>query len=287
MKKIIITIVLTIVSFVTNAQNNPSFEVKVVGKGQPMILIPGYSCNGEVWNETVAQFKNQYEFHILTLAGFGGAKPIQTENILQTIKEDIAKYVLDKKLKKPMLMGHSLGAFMTLWLEADYPTLFGKGICVDGVPFISALLKPETKVADIKDSPMYNKEAVVNNFKNLPNEGYIENMTKMMGSQVADVNRAKTIAVWSFNSDRVTLGSTIVEMALTDLRDKIATIQQPILVLVSGFGRNEKSLQDFENQFAKISNKTIKTVPNAKHFIMYDAPEWFYNEITVFLNSKA
>lgn len=284
-KKVII-LVLAIFAFVNVfAQKQQSFEVKVIGKGNPIILIPGYSCSGEVWNETVDHLKNNYELHILTLAGFGGAKPIQEENILATVKTDIAKYVTDHKLNKPILIGHSLGAFMTLWLQSDYPNLFGKGICVDGLPFVSAVNKPETTVEAVKANPQFNKEAVINNFKSLPAEGYVKNMTKAMLHQVNDSVRAKQIAEWSFKSDRTTLGSTIVEMSTTDLRKEIAKIKQPILVIASLWGTKEASEKEYNLQYAELKNKTIK-VAEAKHFIMYDQPQWFYNEIDLFLGSK-
>lgn len=285
MKNTINTLTLLLVSFLSFAQTTP-FEVKITGKGQPIILIPGYSCSGEVWDETVAHLRDRYELHVLTLAGFGKAAPINNDEILKTVRDGIISYVKTKKLKKPMLIGHSLGAFMTLWLQSKEPDLFGKGICVDGLPFISAVSDPKITVAAIKDAPQFNKQDVINNFKSLPNEGYVANMTKAMLYQVNDSIRAKQIAEWSFQSDRATLGSTIVEMSLTDLRSDIAKIKSPILILASTFGTKEKSEAIYNAQYEQLKNKTIK-VADSKHFIMYDVPQWFYNEIDVFLNSKS
>ncbi len=284
-KKVII-LVLAIFAFINVfAQKQQSFEVKVIGKGNPIILIPGYSCSGEVWNETVDHLKNNYQLHVITIAGFGEAKPIQNDEILKTVRNEIILYVKDNKLKKPMLIGHSLGAFMTLWLQSTEPDLFGKSICVDGLPFVSAVGKPETTVDAVKANPQFNKEAVIKNFKSLPAEGYVKNMTKQMLYQVNDSVRAKQIAEWSFKSDRTTLGSTIVEMSTTDLRKEIAKIKQPILVIASLWGTKEASEKEYNLQYTELKNKTIK-VADAKHFIMYDQPQWFYNEIDLFLGSK-
>lgn len=269
----------------SNAQNR-SFEVKVTGKGNPIILIPGYSCSGDVWNETVEHLKNNHELHVITIAGFGGAKPIEDEEILKTVRNEIINYVKIKKLKKPTLIGHSLGAFMTLWLQSTEPDLFGKSICVDGLPFISAIGKPETTAESLKNNPQYNKEATIANFKAIPSENYVKNNTKAMMYQVSDSIRAKQIAEWSFKSDRTTLGSTIIEMSTTDLRQDIAKIKAPILILASSWGSKEASEKEYKIQYDLLKNKTIK-VADAKHFIMYDTPEWFYNEIDLFLNSKS
>ncbi len=261
-----------------------AFDVKVIGKGQPILLIPGYSCSGAVWKETADHLKNNYQLHILTLAGFAGVKPIQ-DPVLQTVHDQLIQYVKTNKLKKPILVGHSLGAFMALWVSSSQPDLFGKIICVDGVPFISALTKPETTAASLKDDPRFNKEAVINNFKSIPNDNYVANMTQMMLYQVRDTARAKQIAEWSFASDRTTLGSTIVEMSLTDLRTDIAKIKSPVLILTSIFNTKENSEKIYNEQYAALKNKTIK-VADSKHFIMYDAPEWFYSAMDNFLNQK-
>ena len=285
MKKTILLAIALLISTFTNAQNH-SFEVKVTGKGKPVILIPGYSCSGEVWNETVEHLKTNYELHVITIAGFGGVKPIENDEILKTVRNEIINYVKTKKLKKPMLIGHSLGAFMTLWVQTTEPELFGKSICVDGLPFISAIGKPETTAESVKANPQYNKQNTIANFKALPSEGYVKNMTKSMLYQVNDSIRAKQIAEWSFKSDRTTLGSTIIEMSTTDLRQDLSKIKAPVLVLTSLWGNKEASEKEYGIQYALLKNKTIK-VANAKHFIMYDTPEWFYNEIDLFLNSKS
>lgn len=284
MKKLLVLLFSIFTMTLTTAQN--LFEVSVYGKGEPIILIPGYSCSGEVWKETVNHLKDKYELHVLTLAGFAGAKAINNENILETVKTDIINYVKTKKLKKPMIIGHSLGGFMTLWLQSEEPDLFGKSICVDGVPFITAIGNPTATAENTKSKPEYNKQAAIANFKMIPNEGYVEQMTKAMLYQVSDTARAKQIAQWSAKSDRTTLGSTLIEMSTTDLRHSIAKIKQPILVLASIFGTKEKSLEIYTAQYSELKNKTIQ-VADSKHFIMYDAPEWFYNQIDVFLNSKS
>ena len=264
------------------AQNTKAFEVKVIGKGEPIILIPGYSCSGEVWNETVNHLKNRYELHILTLAGFGTAQPIEDEEILKTVRNQIVQYVKDKKLNKPMLIGHSLGAFLTLWLHSIEPDLFGKSICVDGVPFISSIYNPSATAESLKSNPQFNKAMVIENFIKLPNQGYVDNMTKSMAFQVTDTVRARQIATWNFQSDRRTLGSTLVEMSTTDLRSELPKIKQNILVLASIFQTKENSNVVYGKQYELLKNKKL-LVADSKHFIMYDQPEWFYAQIDAFL----
>ena len=285
MKNLLTLVSLIALIFQSFSQNTNAFEVKVIGKGNPIILIPGYSCSGEVWNETVEHLKNTYQLHVLTIAGFGTAPPIPDEEILRTVRNQIIQYVKNKKLQKPMLIGHSLGAFMTLWLHSTEPNLFGKSVCVDGVPFISAIYNPLATAESLKNDPQFNKAMVVENYKKIPHEGYIDNITKAMVYQVEDTIRARQIATWNFQSDRRTLGSTIIEMSTTDLRSELPKIKQNFLVLASIFGTRENSTRDYGEQYALLKTKTI-VVANSKHFIMYDQPEWFYDQIDAFLKAN-
>src|SRR5215472_6127113 len=68
------------------------FQVKVTGHGRPMILIPGYSCPGEVWDEIVAHYQDRYQMHVLTLAGFAGV-PRVPGPFLENAREAIAAYI--------------------------------------------------------------------------------------------------------------------------------------------------------------------------------------------------
>jgi N-formylmaleamate deformylase len=280
MKKVF-TLILAFFTIATVFAQHKAFQVQVMGKGKPILLIPGYSCSGEVWKETVDHLKDRYECHVLTIAGFAGVPAINTP-ILQTVKGEIISYVKQNKLKRPILMGHSLGAFLSLWISSEAPGLFGKVICVDGVPFISAMGDTTVTAESMKSSPYLNPEQVVKNFESLPAEGFIDRTALAMRAQVDDSLRARQIATWQFNSDRRTLGLSLVEMSTTDLREQIAIIKQPVLVLGSIYNTKENSQRILSGQYSRLRNKTIR-IADSKHFIMYDQPQWFYAEIEAFL----
>src|SRR6201986_2511600 len=54
------------------------FSVTVTGWCPPMILIPGLACTGSVWDGAVEHFKDRYECHVVTLAGFAGQPAMGT-----------------------------------------------------------------------------------------------------------------------------------------------------------------------------------------------------------------
>jgi pimeloyl-ACP methyl ester carboxylesterase len=280
MKKLISYLIISLIIFQTNAQTN-AFKVEITGKGKPVILIPGYSCSGEVWKETVAHLKDRYECHVITIAGYAGVPKLDTP-VLKTVRNELIRYVQIKKLNKPMLIGHSLGAFMSLWVSSEAPDLFGKIICVDGLPFYSALQDTTANADVLKKNPQLDPETVAKNFEMLPAENYVTNMTGAMLYQVNDTARAKQIATWSYQGDRRTLGYTIVELSTKDLREDIPNIKQTVILLGSIYGTEANSHVILNHQYRKVPNKTIE-VANSKHFIMYDVPDWFYAKVDAFL----
>src|SRR5580658_5061967 len=101
------------------SQNLPAadvapFKALVTGSGPPMILIPGLASGGNVWDGTVAHFKDHYQCHVLTLAGFGG-QPALDGPFLEKVRDGIVKYIQEQKLNHPILIGHSLGGMMVYW----------------------------------------------------------------------------------------------------------------------------------------------------------------------------
>ncbi len=122
-----------------------AFQVKVSGhgpQGQSMILIPGLSSAGETYDSTVARYKDRYECHVLTLAGFVGVPPLPAaaqSTMLDTVRDSVAAYIRDKKLNKPVIVGHSLGGFLALSIASKYPDLVGPLVILDSYPFLPAI----------------------------------------------------------------------------------------------------------------------------------------------------
>ena len=117
------------------------FSVRVTGHGPPMILIPGLSSPGEVWTGVVAHYQDRFECHVLTLAGFAGSSAIDRP-LLPAVHDALARYIREKHLNRPVIVGHSLGGFTALWLASTNPDLVGPLVIVDSVPWLAGLSAP-------------------------------------------------------------------------------------------------------------------------------------------------
>ena len=250
-----------------------SFKVEIKGKGDPVLLFPGFGCTGQVWDETVAEISKTHECHIFTFAGFGNVPPIEGP-WLSKIKNEIIFYVKDKKLKKPTLMGHSLGGTLSLWLASKETDLFKKAIVVDGLPASAALMIPNYKGEVIPyDNPQ--SEMMLTMDENAFNTMNAQSISYMCFNK----EKQKTIAEWMKIADRKTYVYGYIDMLNLDLRNEIAKIKIPVVILAATNPNLSTVQNTYNNQYKNLPSVKIHYAENAAHFVMYDQPEWFMEKV--------
>lgn len=255
------------------AQAQDPFKVVVKGKGEPVLLFPGLGCTGEVWNETVALLSQQHECHIFTFAGFGGVAPIATP-WLSTIKEGIVKYVKEKKLNKPTLLGHSLGGTLSLWLAATEKETFKKAIIVDALPAIAPLIMTDYKGEIIPyDNPQ--SKAMLQ----MDSTAFANMSGQTIQYMCLNKEKQSTLLNWMKRADRKTYVYSYIDLLNLDLRKDIATIQIPVIVLAATYPDLATVQKTYQAQFENLPSAQIYYADHSAHFIMYDQPTWFINKI--------
>jgi pimeloyl-ACP methyl ester carboxylesterase len=270
-------------SKISSAQTFFTSEVK--GKGKPMLLIHGLYCSGDVWKETVEHYQKNYECHILTLSGFGGNTPNVNDHFLQSVKDDVIAYVKAKQLKKPILLGHSMGGFISFWAASSTPGLFEKVIAVDGLPFMSAIQMPGATEESVRPMAVNMR----NTMSNQTPEQTAANQQMFLSSMITGQERVDQVKAIALKADAKTQGEVIYEMFTTDLRDEVSAIDCPVLLLgawiaYKDYGvTHDSSLKAYEAQVSQVKNAKVAMADKAKHFIFYDDPAWFFDQVDTFI----
>lgn len=286
---LIFTLLIQSIALSQTSNNSYPFKIEIKGKGQPVVFIPGMASSSAVWNETVDSLKMKYQCHILTLAGFDNEKPMNLEKgFLPIMKEEIAKYIKNELKEKPILIGHSLGGFLALSIASAYPELFSKSIIVDSYPFGPLLYNPNATTSNTMPQAKQVKEMLLNATKSQ----FSAQQQAALKMMITDATTIQRTLKWTLVSDRATIAQATFELMTTDLRNNIENISIPILVLGSWYGLKNYGITkqavatQFNTQFSKVANVTIKIAATAKHFIMLDDPDWFINSIVKFIASN-
>jgi len=263
-----------------------TFTVTVQGAGRPVILIPGLACSAEVWTETAEHLNAKgFQTHAITIAGFGGTKPVQSEHLLSDVRDDIATYVQQSHLEHPVIVGHSLGGFLALWFAARNPELAGKVVSVDGLPFLVAVWNPNSTQDDARTLAGTIREKMLT----AGLADYQAQARQTIESMVtSSANRERELKV-DLSSDRATAAQAMSEMMSTDLRPEVAKISAPVLLLGSwiaykSYGATHDGvLAAYDSQLKGARKVNIMLSDTSRHFIQLDAPEWFYRQLDEFL----
>lgn len=290
MKKLIITLASCFVFFFMNGTQSQLYAQKimsteVIGQGQPMILIHGMSCSADVWTEVVNRYKSEYEIHLVTLKGFGNKEEVEVDHYLQTVRDELIAYTKEKKLKNTILMGHSMGGFLSLWAAAEAPDLFAKVISVDGIPYFPVLQMPGITAESAKEM-VKNMQA---GMANLDEETYKQSQNMIIASMIATESKRAPVVEMGINCNRAMVNQAYGEMFTTDIRPEMSKIKVPVLTLGAWAGyklygaTKASTIKNYESQLKDIPNSTLKVADEAFHFIFYDEPEWFFEQVDTFI----
>jgi len=262
------------VAFAGNAQET-SFNVTVVGTGDPVLLFPGFTCTGAVWDDLVIELSQQYECHVFTFAGFGDVPPIE-KPWLPKIKEDIEAYVKAEKFIDLTIIGHSLGGTLGLWLAADAKdNLYKHIVVVDALPSAGALLIPNyTSENIVYDSP-YNKQLLEMNEEKF---SAMANQTASFMTLTAE--KVPQLADWIIKADRKTYVYGYTDLLKLDLRKTIESIRTPVTILAATHPYGlETARKTYTEQYKNLKSYDIVFAEGAAHFIMYDKKAWFVEKV--------
>ena len=260
------------------AQNTShSFDVKISGKGkQAIIFIPGFGCSSEVWNDTKINFEKNFTCYTLTMAGFAGVPPNENSTF-NNWKNEIADFIKQNKINKPVIIGHSMGGGLGMAIAADYPELISKLVIVDALPCLSAVWDTSFKSNVNNDC-----SATVTRMMEVSEEQFYQMQKMMIPQLLADTTKQDLVVNWTIKSDRKTFAEMFCDFSNTDLREKIAAIKCPTLVLLESSFANIKPAMN--EQYKNLKTAQLAYATKGLHFIMYDDKEWYDNELNKFIS---
>ncbi|WP_340106747.1 alpha/beta fold hydrolase [Rhodohalobacter sp. 8-1] len=291
-RKITLWIILLIFGIVTvQAQENKTIYVEKYGQGPAAILLPGLMSSGDLFDGMLSYLSEYYECHVVTFAGYAGKPAITADRYLPEFQKAVEEYIDEKNLGDVTLLGHSLGGFLSLKIASEKNVGVREVIVLDALPFLAGTMNPNAPEGfNEARAKMY-----LNSTKGQDEESMREMRLMSLQSMIDSDEHREEIVKWAINSDLKTEAWTAMEMMGTDLRDDISSIEAPVLVLAAYGGKNpampsitrESVWDTYSEQYRELRNLTLKVAEKAKHFIMYDDPEWVKKEIMAFIDRSS
>ncbi|WP_299437575.1 alpha/beta hydrolase [uncultured Aquimarina sp.] len=255
----------------------PAITVEVSGNGNPILFLPGFTNPGSIWDETVTHLKGNHENHLISYAGFDGNAPIAMP-WYDTIKKELITYIKKKKLTNVVIIGHSMGGNLAIDLAATLPNRIKNLVIVDSIPCMRELMMPGVPESQIQYESPYNKQMLA------MNETQFKQTAMMMAQNMTnEKDKVDALLNWILKADRETYVYGYTDLLKLDLRKVLNLVMAKTLILGAAFPTIEIAKENYEKQYATLSNKTIEMIPDSKHFIMFDQPELFYEKVNTFL----
>lgn len=285
MKKLLLVFTLLLAAAPSFAAQPASFNVRVEGSGRPMILIPGLSSPCSVWDTTIEHYAARYEVHCLTLAGFAGVAPVEGE-FLPRVRRDVVDYIKSRKLDRPVIIGHSLGGFLALWIGATEPHLPGAVVAVDGLPALGAVMNPAVTRQQLEEQG----EGMYRMLAAQTREQFAAMTRASLASMMTSSEDADRVAALAVQSDPGAVARAVKEMLTTDLRNDLRAMTAPLLLIAASGGMPEQfasSVKErYEAQLAAANDATVVVATKARHFVMLDDPAFFFETVDAFLRDR-
>ena len=200
-------------------------SVEVIGAGPDIVLIPGFGCSREVWRAEAERLKASHRVHLVQLAGFAGEPWTHGDGpFVQPVVDDLARYVREQGLERPMVIGHSMGGLSALLLAQQHPELVSRIMTVDSLPFFSALFGPGATVESAR--PFADQAAA--GILSANDAGFRAGQSQSAIGLARDPVIRERMVEWSVAGDRQAMAAAIRDVMLTDARPGLATMTVPV-----------------------------------------------------------
>ena len=98
------------------------------GKGEPLVLVAGFTCNSLVWQEMLPFLTKHFQILIFDNRGSGQTEFSNPSCSIETMAKDTVGLLEALHWKQAYFVGHSMGTAIVQQICLDFPHVVQKGV---------------------------------------------------------------------------------------------------------------------------------------------------------------
>ncbi len=232
--------------------------VEEAGQGTPMVLLHGFPLDHSIWQPLVPLLQNKSRLIMPDLRGFGRSPAPDGVYTMREMADDVLALLDRLKIEHAIIVGHSMGGYVTLAFAHAYPQR------VSGLGFVSthaAADLPETHASRLKNARKVARAGV---------DFLAKDMSQKITARPELVEPVRQIMEKACK--QAVIGSLKGMAERPDSTSILSSMRAPAVV-IHGIDDKFVSLEKAQDMAQFLPRAWLVQVPNAGHLPMMSAPD--------------
>ncbi len=271
----------------TRVPFTPISAVKTQGTGPVhIVLLSEVFCESSIWQEFMDRNADRFTMHAISLPGMDGSpapevppddSKVSDRPWTHNAVEAVAAWIREKKIDRPILVGHSVGGMLAIEVAAKAPELVREVVSIDGLPAIF-LNGPSGKVHTPRERADMVDGQIGKSIRQMGPEGWKEHWSFTESGTTQDQPRSKVISAMMGNAPHQPSAQYMAEALAADLHETARNLKVPITFF--GAIPDQDQFYGTRRDLRRVWLSLPRQVPQARvvlfedsrRFVMVEAP---------------
>jgi pimeloyl-ACP methyl ester carboxylesterase len=101
----------------------PEIKYQEYGQGKTIVFLHGFLESSAIWEDFAQELSAKFRIFTIDLPGHGGSGVLAEEHSMELMAEEVKNILEIEGIQKIMLVGHSMGGYVSLAFAEKYPQM--------------------------------------------------------------------------------------------------------------------------------------------------------------------
>jgi pimeloyl-ACP methyl ester carboxylesterase len=258
-----------------------SLHYRLEGSGPAVVLLPGWTLSGALFEPAAAALRERHTVLRIDPRGHGRSPATAEGHTIGQYAEDLSAVLEQLALRRPLLVGHSMGAMVAFEHLRRRGDADVAGLVVIDQPPYYIRRTPEDPLGLFSWEQIADTAAALQDDQRAALTDMVAGMIEQPGSPLVEAIVDDMSSV-----DASTAATLIVSMCLPDYSELLERISVPVLLaFASGSkGRSEAAARWMAQ---RLPDATVELFARSAHFPHMEEPEPFHAALATFARRVA